>query len=202
MKKPDDRYYVLIADLEGSRQYSKTRRLEIQILLRDSIKVANTIFQKELKCPLSFSGGDAVECLSHDRKSLLECVQLLRGLMWRIPMRFAIGEGEWSVHMMERKILCDVNQQDGEVFWNTRNMLEDAKKHDLLINVHTTTNDEKKLINKIVKIGELPSYEDVNKHLLKSLQCRLNDLSSEDLDQVICLLETFRWNNMNWKDDK
>lgn len=197
MKKPGDRYYALIADLEGSRRYSKTRRLEIQMLLRDSVKVANTIFQKELECPLSFSGGDAVECLSHDRKSLLGCVLLLRGLMWRIPMRFAIGGGEWSVHMMEGKMLCDVNQQDGEVFWNTRDMLEDAKRHNLLINVRTTTSDEKELINKIAEIGELPSYEDVNKYLLKNLQCRLNYLSSGNLDQVIC-----RWNNINWKDDK
>lgn len=193
------KYYALIADLIDSRAYDIEGRVEIQLLLRDSIEIVNLLFRRELDCPLSFSGGDAVECLGRSRSSLLGCVLLLRGLMWRVPIRFAIGERDWTVRMMDGVTPLDVNQQDGPVFWLTRDLLETGRSYDLVLSVRKYPPLEQRLLVTLVEIEQMQSYDEVERLLLRRLWKRIGRLSYPEQDGLKRLMETMKWSIRNQK---
>lgn len=181
-KTEQKQYYVLIADLENSQKYEDDKRCVIQdILIKASDFInyhmeqtwsSNSLSGKyKLQCGLEFCGGDSVMCLSDNLETLCECIKLLKLALNTIPVRFAIGKGEWTVMIPGKGI----NYQDGEAFWNARLAMNHCKGFSNIVDIPCDFDLQKELVSQVMQIEKCATDEELEEMFQKIIDGNIVD---------------------------
>ena len=162
--------FVLIADVKHSREYDVKTRAYVQSVLMDGIDFINKCWSCDYTSllpdklwaqgiNLGFSGGDSVMCIEYDIESICERIKLLKLMMNSIPMRFAVGAGEWTLRYLDK----DINYQDGSAFWMAREMMNYCKDHnrELCFSPCNHSNLEQDTAHKLDLIDKLHSTKEL-----------------------------------------
>lgn len=116
-------YIALIVDIEKSKGYQTTDRIEMQSFMNKCIGNLNSLFQEQMKFDVVFSAGDEIQGLFSDVTSAVLYFRLLELMMKPIKIRAGIGVGEWTVKLEEGVS----TQQDGPTYHRARKAIEEVK---------------------------------------------------------------------------
>jgi hypothetical protein len=110
------KYVSLIIDIEKSRLYKASDRVELQQYLITCIDKLNILFKKGIVFDVIFSAGDELQGLFADAVTAILYLRMLEMLVKPVRIRAGIGIGELSV-----KIEGGLStQQDGPAYHNAR----------------------------------------------------------------------------------
>lgn len=115
----------LMIDLVSSRSYPTNDRKDIQNLLKQAVNLLNAVFQTSLEFDLKFSAGDSLQGVFRSPQACYLYLRLLRKIMAPVKIHAGIGYGELKLMLQESS---DTNEQEGEVFYNAKLAIEEAKK--------------------------------------------------------------------------
>lgn len=115
----------LMIDLVSSRSYPTNDRIDIQNLLKQAVRLLNSVFQKSLEFDLKFSAGDSLQGVFRSPQTCYLYLRLLRKIMAPVKIHAGIGYGELKRMLQES---YDTNEQEGEVFYNAKLAIDEAKK--------------------------------------------------------------------------
>ena len=111
-----NKYVSLIIDIEKSRLYKASDRVELQEYLITCIDKLNILFKKGIVFDVIFSAGDELQGLFADAVTAILYLRMLEMLVKPVRIRAGIGIGELSV-----KIEGGLStQQDGPAYHNAR----------------------------------------------------------------------------------
>jgi hypothetical protein len=111
-----NKYVSLIIDIEKSRLYKVSDRVELQEYLITCIDKLNILFKKGIVFDVIFSAGDELQGLFADAVTAILYLRMLEMLVKPVRIRAGIGIGELSV-----KIEGGLStQQDGPAYHNAR----------------------------------------------------------------------------------
>lgn len=120
-------YTALIIDIENSKTYDTTKRINLQYFITYYTTQLNQLFCNHISCPLMFSAGDEMQGLFHETTPAVLYFRLLELLLYPVHIRAGIGIGEWTVRIPEGMS----TEQDGPAYHNARRAITAVHKKQL-----------------------------------------------------------------------
>lgn len=117
-----DKYVSLIMDIEKSKSYGISDRIEMQHYIDKCIKNLNNLFSEEMSCEVTFSAGDELQGLFNDVVTGLLYFRMFEMLMKPVKIRAGIGIGDWTVKMEQGLS----TQQDGPAYHQARQAIKES----------------------------------------------------------------------------
>lgn len=155
-------FTALMIDLENSREYKRKDREEIQGRLKDCVYKLNTAFERELACPVEFSGGDELQGLFRHTASAVLYWRYLSLFLGFVPIRAGMGVGEWSLRLPGNLS----TEQDGSAYHRARQAIKKVHR-------------EKDTQIWLISAGDFPEADVLGNYLLNCSNWYLRDQTPE-----------------------
>ncbi len=123
---PDDRSFVIIADLVGSRLVAD--RVSLQERFRETLVQESARIREALKAPLAITAGDEFQGLFRDPLPMISVLRNVADALAPVSLRAGIGVGGLSLPVPEEWGAASVFELDGSAFHRARSALEEARK--------------------------------------------------------------------------
>lgn len=144
-----ERMTCLMIDLVASRSYPTNDRKDIQYLLKQTVNLLNALFQRSLEFDLKFSAGDSLQGVFRSPQACYLYLRLLRKIMAPVKIHAGIGYGELKLMLQESS---DTNEQEGEVFYNAKKAIDEAKKSSEYSILFYSVDQRDRVINTMINL--------------------------------------------------
>ena len=113
-------YVSLIMDIENSRTYTVSDRIDIQQYILYCIERLNELYKENIERKVIFSAGDELQGLFNDVTVAVMYFRLLDMLLKPVKLRAGIGVGEWTIKIEN----CSSTHQDGPAYHKAREAIK------------------------------------------------------------------------------
>lgn len=145
-------YAALIIDLKDSRKYPNRERYEIQDYWNKITRILNTIFKKNMRFEVDFSGGDQIQGLFYTPEAAYLYYRLFSMCTHPIQTHGGIGVGSCNIQLADKH----TGGQDGTAYHRARaasDMADADIGYPVLLNSGNTDRD--RMINSLIGFAEL-----------------------------------------------
>lgn len=145
-------YAALIIDLKDSRKYPNRERYEIQDYWNKITRILNTIFKKNMRFEVDFSGGDQIQGLFYTPEAAYLYYRLFSMCTHPIQTHGGIGVGSCNIQLADKH----TGGQDGTAYHRARaasDMADADIGYPVLLNSGNTDRD--RMINSLIGFAAL-----------------------------------------------